>query len=191
MQLVKNVFLNRNKTVVRKVEEIILVWLMESSKQVSKKRLYEVYLNVIEWGNNVYGITEASRYYFGKKPADLNLGESIFLSSIVPRPKTGLYSFDWTGHLKSNMIRYFNTYGNIMVKTKQIGVDSTVSNYGFYQVELVPHLRSARPAFVDSVQTDTLDLEEGEDNFLNLDETTEAHKRSLFDKLLGRNKEEK
>lgn len=78
MQLVKNVFLNRNKTVVRKVEEIILVWLMESSRQVSKKRLYEVYLNVIEWGNNVYGITEAARYYFGKKPADLNLGESIF-----------------------------------------------------------------------------------------------------------------
>ncbi|HCU44126.1 MAG TPA: penicillin-binding protein [Sphingobacterium sp.] len=191
MQLVKNVFLNRNKTVVRKVEEIILVWLMESSKQVSKKRLYEVYLNVIEWGNNVYGITEAARYYFGKKPADLNLGESIFLSSIVPRPKTGIYSFDWTGHLKSNILRYFNTYGHIMVKTKQISVDSTMSNYGFYQVQLVPHLRSARPAFVDSLQADSLDIGVGEDSFLDLDETTDAHKRSIFDKLIGRNKEEK
>ncbi|AIM38868.1 penicillin-binding protein [Sphingobacterium sp. ML3W] len=190
MQLVKNVFLNRNKTVVRKVEEIIVVWLMESSKQVSKKRLYEVYLNVIEWGKNVYGITEAARYYFGKKPADLNLGESIFLSSIVPRPKTGLYSFDWTGHLKPNMMRYFNTYGSIMVKTGQIGVDSTVSNYGFYQVELVPHLRSARPAFVDTTNSDVLDIEDRDDEFLNINETTEDHKRSVFDKLLGRNKEE-
>jgi hypothetical protein len=190
MQLVKNVFLNRNKTVVRKVEEIILVWLMESSKQVSKKRLYEVYLNVIEWGNNVYGITEAARYYFGKKPVDLNLGESIFLSSIVPRPKTGLYSFDWTGHLKSNMMRYFNTYGSIMVKTGQIGVDSTVANYGFYQVQLVPQLRSARPTIVDTAQTDELNVEEGDDVFLDLNETTEEHKRSMLDKLLGRNREE-
>lgn len=78
-----------------------------------------------------------------------------------------------------------------MVKTRQIGIDSTVSNYGFYQVELVPHLRSARPAFVDTLQTDSLDIGEDEDSFLDLDETTEAHKRSIFDKLLGRNKEEK
>ncbi|UIR56123.1 transglycosylase domain-containing protein [Sphingobacterium sp. SRCM116780] len=190
MQLVKNVFLNRNKTVVRKVEEIILVWLMESSKQVSKKRLYEVYLNVIEWGNNVYGITEASRYYFGKKPLDLTLGESIFLSSIVPRPKTGLYSFDWTGHLKSNMLHYFNTYGHIMVKTGQLGVDSTVSNYGFYQVELLPHLRSARPAHVDTIDSLDFELDEGEEIFPDETEHTKEHTRSIFDKLLGRNKEE-
>jgi len=78
-----------------------------------------------------------------------------------------------------------------MVKTKQISVDSTMSNYGFYQVQLVPHLRSARPAFVDSLQADSLDIGVGEDSFLDLDETTDAHKRSIFDKLIGRNKEEK
>ncbi len=219
MQLVKNVFLNRNKTVVRKLEEILLVWLMERSQQVSKKRMYEVYLNVIEWGNNVYGITEAARYYFGKTPAQLGLGESIFLSSIVPRPKKGLNFFDWTGHLKGNMLRYFNIYGHIMTKTGQIGVDSTRSAYGFYEVVLQPHLRAARPAIVDSI--DTLDM--GDDPLLfddlgngaqgdNLEgvslpktikkmshpekqgeEATEPekHKRSLFDKILGRNKEEK
>ncbi|MGJ1409558.1 transglycosylase domain-containing protein [Sphingobacterium thalpophilum] len=219
MQLVKNVFLNRNKTVVRKLEEILLVWLMERSQQVSKKRMYEVYLNVIEWGNNVYGITEAARYYFGKTPAQLGLGESIFLSSIVPRPKKGLNFFDWTGHLKGNMLRYFNTYGHIMTKTGQIGVDSTTSNYGFYEVLLQPHLRPPRPAVADSVET----IDMGEDPLLfddlgggtpasslesvsvpqNLKKMPltkkgqeasaeeEKPKRSLFDRLLGRNKEEK
>lgn len=219
MQLVKNVFLNRNKTVVRKLEEILLVWLMERSQQVSKKRMYEVYLNVIEWGNNVYGITEAARYYFGKTPAQLGLGESIFLSSIVPRPKKGLNFFDWTGHLKGNMLRYFNTYGNIMTKTGQISVDSTTSNYGFYEVVLQPHLRAARPAVVDSL--DIFDMGEdpllfdrldgsspGDDlenvsvpkklNKMDLTEKKDEEsgeqdkpKRSLFDKILGRKKGEK
>src|SRR5690606_36724804 len=100
MQLVKNVFLNRNKTMLRKFEEILLVWLMESSGQVSKDRIFEVYLNVIEWGKNVYGIHEASSYNFGIIPAQLNIGESLILSSIIPRPKTGLSSFDYPGHLK-------------------------------------------------------------------------------------------
>src|SRR5690606_41961669 len=77
MQLVKNVFLSRNKTLVRKLEEILIVWLMESTRTVSKERMYEVYMNVIEWGRNVYGITEAARYYFGKHPSQLTLGESI------------------------------------------------------------------------------------------------------------------
>src|SRR5690606_7397541 len=95
MQLVKNVFLNRNKTIARKLEEILIVWLMESTDAVSKERMYEVYLNIIEWGRNVYGISEAARYYFGKHPSQLTLGESIYLASIVPRPKTGLYSFDY------------------------------------------------------------------------------------------------
>ena len=66
MQLIKNVYLNRNKTMRRKFEEILLVWLMEQSGQVSKDRLLEIYLNVIEWGKNVYGIAEAGQYYFSK-----------------------------------------------------------------------------------------------------------------------------
>src|SRR5690606_24323998 len=68
MQLVKNVFLNRNKTMMRKLEENLLVWLIEHSGQVSKDRMFEVYLNVIEWGRNVYENHEASSYYFGKTP---------------------------------------------------------------------------------------------------------------------------
>src|SRR5690606_40048447 len=109
MQLVKYLCLNRNKTMMRILEEILLVWLMEASREVSKDRMFEVYLNIIEWGKNVYGITEAASYYFGKKPADLTIGESLYLSSIIPRPKTALGSFDYTGHLKPWVQRHFNT----------------------------------------------------------------------------------
>ncbi|RQP08695.1 MAG: penicillin-binding protein [Parapedobacter sp.] len=151
MQLVKNVFLNRNKTLVRKLEEILIVWLMESTRAVSKERMYEVYLNVIEWGRNVYGITEASRYYFGKHPSQLTLGESIYLASIVPRPKTGLYAFDYEGRLKPYLGRYFTYIGNIMARRGLAPPDSA-GGYGFYAVSLREPLRPDKPANVDTLQ---------------------------------------
>jgi membrane peptidoglycan carboxypeptidase len=66
MQLIKNVFLTREKTVSRKLEEILLVYILENNRIVSKERMLEVYFNIIEWGPNVYGIGEASRFYFRK-----------------------------------------------------------------------------------------------------------------------------
>jgi len=151
MQLVKNVFLSRNKTLVRKLEEILIVWLMESTRTVSKERMYEVYLNVIEWGRNVYGVTEAARYYFGKHPSQLTLGESIYLASIVPRPKTGLYAFNYEGRLKPYIGRYFSYIGNIMARRGLAPADSTGS-YGFYAVSLREALRPDKPAVVDTLQ---------------------------------------
>lgn len=87
MQLVKNVFLNRDKTISRKLEEIMIVWLIETCRLTPKQRMFEVYMNVIEWGPNIYGVTEASRYYFAKEPSELNLGECVFLSYIISAPK--------------------------------------------------------------------------------------------------------
>ncbi|MBL0342826.1 MAG: transglycosylase domain-containing protein [Bacteroidetes bacterium] len=66
MQLVKNVFLNRNKTISRKIEEALIVWLIENNGIVSKSRMLEVYLNIIEWGPGIYGIGEAAEFYFSK-----------------------------------------------------------------------------------------------------------------------------
>lgn len=149
MQLVKNVFLNRNKTMARKIEEIIIVWLMESTQVVSKERMYEVYLNIIEWGRNVYGIREASRYYFGKHPSELTIGESIYLASIVPRPKTGLYGFLYDGSLKPHLSGYFGYIGNIMTRRGLID-DESDHLYGFYAVSLREPLRPAKPAGVDT-----------------------------------------
>lgn len=188
MQLVKNVFLNRKKTMDRKIEEILLVWLMEASKEVSKDRLFEIYLNIIEWGRNVYGIAEAAEYYFQKKPQELTLGESLFLSSIIPRPKTGLSSFDHTGHLKPWVQRHFNTYGHIMTKVGDLTNVEVPEYYGFYQVLLQPRWRPAAPAIVDTADTANQDVVEDHERAMREIEAEENTKKSILDKLFGKEK---
>jgi hypothetical protein len=84
MQLAKNLFLSRDKTVSRKLEEVVLTEYLEQT--FSKARLMELYLNVIEFGPNVYGITAAAEHYFGRKPAELNFAECLFLASVLPAP---------------------------------------------------------------------------------------------------------
>lgn len=127
MQLVKNVFLNRNKTIARKIEEIIIVWLIENQGLCTKERMYEVYLNIIEWGPGVYGITDASRFYFNKKPADLTLSEAIYLASIIPKPKYFKYSFDANGGLNSSVKEFIIAIANKMLNKKMIS-DSELQN---------------------------------------------------------------
>jgi hypothetical protein len=157
MQLVKNVYLNRQKTLARKIEEILIVWIMENGHLSSKQRMYETYLNLIEWGRNVYGIGEASRYYFSKLPADLTIGESIFLASIVPKPKSGLYRFEGDGSLRSGLSSYFNFIGGIMASRGLTPPDSNY--YGFYSVRLKESLRSGLP--LDSLVSDSLLIDSG------------------------------
>jgi len=115
MQLVKNVFLNRNKTIARKFEEALLVWLIENQGLCAKDRMFEVYLNIIEWGPLVYGANEAARFYFNKDAAKLTLAESIFLASIIPRPKWFKYSFNETGHLRESQQGYFKLLSEKML----------------------------------------------------------------------------
>lgn len=126
MQLVKNVFLTRNKTLARKIEEALIVWMIENKNLVSKQRMYEVYLNIIEWGPGIYGINQASRFYFEKTPAMLDLRESVYLASIVPRPKWYKYTFDSNGMIKPFFGNYFNRLKELMVRKEFIGPGDTV-----------------------------------------------------------------
>lgn len=107
MQLVKNVFLNRHKNIARKLEEALIVWLIESQHLTSKERMYEVYLNIIEWGPLVYGAAEASRFYFEKEPSDLSVSEAIFLASIIPKPKHFRSVFNSDATLRENQLGYY------------------------------------------------------------------------------------
>jgi hypothetical protein len=140
MQLVKNSFLSQQKTLSRKVEEILIVWMLVNNKITTKSRMLEVYFNMIEWGNNVYGIGEAARYYFGKSPAELTLGESIYLASIVPKPRAGLYAFMPDGTLNPRLSYYFNIIGNLM-EGHGLTVHRDSSVYGLYTVRLRESLR--------------------------------------------------
>jgi len=120
MQLVKNIFLTRKKTVSRKLEELLITWLIENQRISSKERMFEVYLNAIEFGPMVYGIGPACIFYFGKRPADVTLNEAIFLSSLLPHPKWFKYSFDKNGQLKPYIQEYFKFMGKVMFSRKLI-----------------------------------------------------------------------
>jgi hypothetical protein len=120
MQLVKNVFLSRNKTIGRKVEEMLLVWLLENQGITTKERMYEVYLNIIEWGPGIYGANEAARFYFNKDASRLTLAESIFMASIIPRPKWFRYSFAPGGHLDESQAGFYSLLSGKMLRKGQI-----------------------------------------------------------------------
>lgn len=115
MQLVKNLYLSKNKNLFRKAEEYLIVWLIENQAIVAKERLLEIYLNIIEWGPNIYGISEACQYYFNKTPKDVTLDEALYLASIVPRPKKFKYLFEKDGNLKSFMEDDFKFISNKML----------------------------------------------------------------------------
>lgn len=83
-QLVKNLFLTRDRTALRKLQEALLTFHLEST--LTKEHIFELYVNIIEWGPNIYGIKEASRHYFGKNPEALNVREMAYLASIIPSP---------------------------------------------------------------------------------------------------------
>ena len=115
MQLVKNVFLSRNKTIARKLEEALIVWLIENQGLCTKDRMFEVYLNIIEWGPLVYGANEASRFYFNKDAGRLTLAEAIFLASIIPRPKAFRWAFDDNGRLRDYNAEFYRLVSNKML----------------------------------------------------------------------------
>jgi len=129
MQLVKNVFLSREKTVGRKAEEMLMVWLIENwlvdrTHSLTKQRMFEIYLNIVEWGptayrwpsgkRGVYGIREAALFYYAKRPSELNLGECIYLASIIPKPKYYKESFNKYGELRGPTRWYFKFIADIM-----------------------------------------------------------------------------
>ena len=126
MQLVKNVFLTRNKTVGRKLEELLIVWIIENNHLVSKDRMFELYLNIIEWGPGVFGINQASRYYFNKAPAGLSLQEGIFLAGIVPFPKRFKSVFECNGQPKAYFSGYMQRMKELMVARNYIQPKDTM-----------------------------------------------------------------
>jgi monofunctional biosynthetic peptidoglycan transglycosylase len=85
MQLAKNLYLNPSKNPLRKAKEIIIAWQLEQA--LPKRRIFEIYLNVIEWGRNIYGAEAAARHYFGKSAANLDVLESATLAALIPSPR--------------------------------------------------------------------------------------------------------
>lgn len=112
MQLAKNLYLRRDKTISRKLQEAALTMLLEQS--LSKSQLLELYLNVIEFGPGLYGIGPAAKRYFNTTPDRLSLAQSFFLISILPNPKQIFFGSD--GRVPAGRMKYLQTLMAIAYK---------------------------------------------------------------------------
>lgn len=125
MQLVRNLLLTREKTFARKVEEILLTALIERFRLLSKQRMAELYFNIVEWGPEVYGLTEAAQYYFSKEPHDLTIPEAIFLGTLLPSPKAYRYFLEpETGCARASLQAHFRIVATYLVLQNYLPQDS-------------------------------------------------------------------
>lgn len=85
-QLAKNLWLSPEKTAWRKIEEAVLTWRLERS--LTKRRILELYLNVVQFGPGTYGAAAASSRYFGVPPSQLDAGQAAQLAASLPRPSS-------------------------------------------------------------------------------------------------------
>ena len=127
MQLVKNLFLNNMKTFSRKLEEIIISLLLENVFYISKNDILELYLNIIEFGPNIYGIENGSLFYFSKHCSGLNIMEIIILTYIIPRPNS-FYNIMLTNpeELNLNLLLHVQKYTNILINKNIISIEDLI-----------------------------------------------------------------
>ena len=100
MQLARNLYLGHKRTLSRKGQEVVMAWVLEHLTGLSKDRLLEIYLNIIEWGPDVHGANEAAQYYFAKDAAELSLDEALFLTVVIPSPSRWRTRVDAHGELR-------------------------------------------------------------------------------------------
>jgi monofunctional glycosyltransferase len=84
-QLARNLYLSPSKNLWRKIREAVITWSME--KTLSKRRILELYLNLVEWGDGIFGAEAASQHYFGKSCSELTPMEAARLAAVLPSPK--------------------------------------------------------------------------------------------------------
>jgi len=84
-QLARNLYLSPAKNPLRKMREAIITWRME--RVLSKRRILELYLNVVEWGDGIFGVEAASKYYYGKPSSELTPQEAARLAAVLPNPR--------------------------------------------------------------------------------------------------------
>ncbi|TCB68847.1 monofunctional biosynthetic peptidoglycan transglycosylase [Acinetobacter sp. ANC 4178] len=111
-QLAKNLFLYNKRSFIRKGQEAVATWMME--RMWSKQRILEVYLNSVEFGENIYGVEAATQHYFGKSARSLTRDQAAFLAAILPNPKYYQdHQNDQKVQIRKRMIRKYMRYSQI------------------------------------------------------------------------------
>ena len=129
-QLTKNLFLTRTKNLARKLEEALIAWRMECV--VPRLRIFELYLNVIEFGPDIYGIYKGAKFYFDKEPKDLTPLEGAFLASLKVSPSKGgrfyKFGFEQNGRWWHKRMRYIM---KVLAENGYISVAEAVAAYNW------------------------------------------------------------
>lgn len=157
-QLIKNVFLSPDKDVARKIKEIYLTYTLENS--FSKKQILEKYINVVEYGKNIYGLKQAAKFYFHKDPIDLNVLESSFLVYLLPSPtlySQSFYKKKLSTHAKKRIqqtLRRLLKYRKI-TESKYMVASSYIDEFPWHGISL---------NVVDQIPTDYIFTQDSEDS---------------------------
>ena len=132
-QTAKNLFLSREKTLTRKVKEIYLAYRME--QELTKGRIIEFYLNVVELGPLVYGIGQGAQYYFGKPASALTPRECAFLAAMLPGPRVAYNPYKNLGKVlkRSDMILRLLRQKGVLGETEYQAALAETPNVGRLQ----------------------------------------------------------
>ncbi len=132
-QVVKNVFLCSSKTITRKLKELIITRRME--ERFTKNEILEVYLNIAEFGPDIFGVHMASRCYFNKEPRRVNAAEGAFLALMLPSPKKYYYSIFRNKYLANRHKRKLERILKDMLYKELISPQQyrDYSNYSYFE----------------------------------------------------------
>lgn len=134
MQLSKNLFFQHNKCITRKLNEMIVAWLLENHLKLSKEKILGIYLNIIEFAEGVYGIQAAAEFYFNKEVSRLAMLECITLSYIIPRPKFFLDALlTRSVQLMSNLRKHLGYHARKLLE------EGTITEQEFNSVDYTIH----------------------------------------------------
>ncbi len=129
MQLAKNLFLTRDKTLGRKAQEVLLTWWLE--KHLSKAEILELYVNIVELGPEIFGIGQAAQHYFGRHAIDLTPAESVFLATSLPAPVPRYEQYE-AGELEPHIEREIRFLLRHMERKGRL--DATAKEHGLAQL---------------------------------------------------------
>ncbi|WP_438028901.1 biosynthetic peptidoglycan transglycosylase [Sorangium sp. So ce233] len=159
MQLAKNLYLERTKSVARKLQETLLTMYLE--QELTKEQIMELYLNVVEFGPLVYGIGAAARHYFNASAAQLSLGQALYIASILPNPSVQHFDANgevtpaWSGYLRK-LMQIAHRRHRITDEELEKGLQETV-----VRGSPAPHLAPRQPAGEGGEETPEDELGDG------------------------------
>ena len=155
-QLAKNLFLSKEKTLSRKLMEAIITTRIE--KYLSKNEILEKYLNVVQFGKDIFGVYDASKLYFKKHPSQLELLESVYLAFLLPSPEK--YS---KSYYKKSLTPFARKQMSSIINKMKASGKITEEQYSVAMDELPYFLTGAKPEKIeiDFDQVIEEDIEEG------------------------------